>query len=165
MRLRAVALAAVAPLVISGVGATASNEAAPQKLAQLHACSRAGVKALLRSLVTALNAGDLASVDEIVAKEPAFMWYSVQGAPGRRIGAAARNRGTLLRYLRERRRQKEQLSIRGLVFPGYSEGQRLVNFNFVATRRALDYGPKTIVGKGAVNCRPRPRVAVWSLGG
>jgi hypothetical protein len=128
-------------------------------------CSAAGVKSLVRSLVTALNEGRFASVDELVARRPAFQWYSVQGEPGRRVGAAAVNRRTLIAYVWARHRQKERLYIRRLRFQG-AAGGRLGNFNFVATRVALDYGPRTIRGKGAVNCTlSRPKVAVWSLGG
>ena len=115
--------------------------------------------------MTALNTGDLASVDQLVAKGTAFKWYSVSGAPGRRVGAAAVKRATLLRYLRARHRQKERLDIRSLRFQG-PKGGRVGNFNFVVIRTALDYGPKTIIGKGAVDCRrARPKVVVWSLGG
>lgn len=159
------ALAAVTPLVLAAAGVASSPKAEPQESRQLLGCSGPAVKGLVRSLVTALNTGDLASVDQLVAKGTAFKWYSVSGAPGRRVGAAAVKRATLLRYLRARHRQKERLDIRSLRFQG-PKGGRVGNFNFVVIRTALDYGPKTIIGKGAVDCRrARPKVVVWSLGG
>jgi hypothetical protein len=128
-------------------------------------CSAAGVKSLARLLVAAINEGRFAAVDQLVARRPAFQWYSVNGAPGRRVGAAADNRRTLITYLRGRHRQKERLYIRRLRFQG-AEGGRIGNFNFVATRAALDYGPRTAPGKGAADCTlSRPKVIVWSLGG
>jgi hypothetical protein len=159
-------LATAAALVLTGPGAANPHAAGPQQSgSRMLVCSAAGVKSLARSLVSAINQGRFAAVDQLVARRPAFQWYSVNGAPGRRVGAAADNRRTLITYLRARHRQKEHLYIRRLRFQG-AEGGSIGNFNFVATRAALDYGPRTAPGKGAADCTlSQPKVIVWSLGG
>jgi hypothetical protein len=126
-------------------------------------CSDAAVESVVRDLVAAVDAGDLAAVDRAVAKRPAFKWYSVSGAPGRRTGAAAFTRTTLLRYVADRHRHGERQRLVSFRFNSNADGYG--HFGFALVRSATDYRARRVAGKGAADCsHDPPRIAVWSLG-
>jgi hypothetical protein len=126
-------------------------------------CSRAGVEELVRGVMGAFNRGDVLAFDRLVAEEPAFQWFSVSGAPGRRIRAAAFDRTTLLRYVSSRHRRGERQRLFRFRFNG--RGAVHAHFDFSVVRSASDHPAERVTGKGAVDCTLRaPSIAVWSLG-
>jgi hypothetical protein len=123
-------------------------------------CSAAETSRTVRSLVVAFDAGDVASVNALVATGPAFKWFSAPG-PDARLGQAAYDRATLGAYVRKRHRHHERLTIRRIGTTNRADG----NFALVLERRADDYSRRVIDGKGAVSCAgAAPKVIVWSLG-
>lgn len=152
-------------LVAIGLLALAAGLALPQPAASAR-CDPAGARALVARFVRAYDAGDLAALDRLVARGPAFRWYS-SNAPGTRVGAAAYRRDTLRGYFARRHAVGDRLTLVRLhlfVSGGYAQ------FNFDARRRADDaFGGRTFStsGKGAAVCRDGKLgpIAVFSLGG
>lgn len=128
-------------------------------------CTRAQTRTALNSFVTAFNQGDFARLDSLFADEPAFQWFSSQH-PGRRLGAEAKRRDTLIPYLRRRHARDEEFRLRAFNFSGNSA--RWSNFWFEALRSADGFGDgdwRRVVGKGAAICdQGSPQLIVLSLG-
>jgi hypothetical protein len=126
-------------------------------------CARVGVEQLVRAVIGAFNRGDVVTFDRLVAEEPAFQWFSVSGAPGRRVRAAAFDRTTLLRYVVSRHRRGERQRLFRFRFTG--RGAVHAHFDFSVVRTARDHPAERVTGKGAVDCTlVAPSIAVWSLG-
>lgn len=143
--------------------AVAVNVASAHRATVRNDCSRARVEQLVRGVLGAFNRGDVRTFDSLVADEPAFQWFSVSGAPGRRIRAAAFDRTSLLRYVSSRHRRGERQRLFRFRFNG--RGAVHAHFDFSVVRTARDHPAERVVGKGAIDCTLRPpRVAVWSLG-
>jgi hypothetical protein len=155
----------VRPLIVSAalgsivaVLATPAGGADPKD-----ACSRGEVKALVRAVLIAFNRGDAFTFNGLIAQRPAFKWFSVGGAPGRRIRSAAFDRAGLSRYVLSRHRQGERQRLVRFRFNG--KGAVHAHFDFSVIRSARDHRAERVTGKGAVDCTLRPpRIAVWSLG-
>lgn len=131
-------------------------------------CSGAEVKSVVRRVVNAFNLGDIAVFDGLIATEPGFKWFSVGGAPGRRVGSASTKRSTLTRYVQMRHKKGERLTLLRLRFQGTTKTAARIygNFNFTVIRRARDYPARMVPGKGAADCAyDPPRIMVWALGG
>jgi hypothetical protein len=127
------------------------------------------VRALVRTFVTALNAGDLRRLDSLFAPDdgdgdvltPSFQWYSTDG-PGRRIGDRSKDRSTLLAYFAARHRAGERLRVTWLSRGGPSYGY--FHFSFRLVRQARDLPATRFEGKGAATCAGGGvRLAVWSM--
>lgn len=120
----------------------------------------------MTAFARAFNDGDLATVDRLFAKEPGFKWYS-SALPGKRIGAAAQRRATLLDYFRRRHARGDALVIRSFTFHGNSGG--VGHFAATVRRSARDYRggrPIQVPAKGAATCvAGYAAFVVMSIGG
>lgn len=154
-------------LVVAAVGAAiapAERAGELDAVAPKGLCSRAGVEALVRGVLGAFNRGDTLTFNSLIAQRPAFKWFSVSGAPGRRVRSAAFDRAGLPRYVSSRHRRGERQRLVRFSFNGRSVVH--AHFDFSVVRSARDHPPKRVTGKGAVDCTlTPPRIAVWSLGG
>jgi hypothetical protein len=127
------------------------------------ACSSGEVKILVGAVLGAFNRGDTLTFNSLIAQRPAFKWFSVGGAPGRRIRAAAFDRAGLPRYVLSRHRQGERQRLVRFRFNG--RGAVHAHFDFSVIRSARDHPAERVTGKGAIDCTLQPpRIAVWSLG-
>jgi hypothetical protein len=83
-----------------------------------------------------------------------FQWYSNGVRPGVRVNQAARDRGTLLAYLRQRQSKRERVVVEAVDFNGDRGGDRTAHFGMVLRRAADDLpgGSQRLLGKGAVDC-------------
>lgn len=157
------ALALLASVLIAGAAAARPIAASP---ADTSPCTRAQAAAAFESFVAYFNRGAFAKLDALFAAEPAFQWYS-SPHPGRRLGAGAKDRDTLIPYFRRRHASNDELRPFAFYFSGNS--RRWSNFWFEALRRAdgFDHGRwRGVIGKGAMVCeRGSPRIIVLSLGG
>jgi hypothetical protein len=133
-------------------------------------CTAAAPRSAVSAFVAAFNAGDAYRLDGLFARRPRFQWYS-SPTPGRRLRAAAANRGTLVEYFRARHARRDRLRLASFRFTGNSNGYG--HFALVLRRSAADYRHGAwfgLVGKGAAICTgplsaQRARLAVLSLGG
>ena len=124
-------------------------------------CSTAEARAVVAHFIDAFNDGDLAALDRIFAPEGRFQWYSTD-APGERLGDASYHRSTLIEYFAERHQRRERLELGSWKFNGNRGG--FGHFQFQLTRGAADLDGTPYDGKGAIDCRWRPRsIAVWAM--
>ena len=127
-------------------------------------CSAREVRAFVARFIRAFNAGDLATLDVIFARDW-FQWFS-SGAPGVRLRAEAFRRDTLLAYFARRHALHDRLRLLDLNFNGNAGGHG--HFDYLLRRSADDHengAPFLVRGKGAIACTVRPRaLAVWSMG-
>jgi hypothetical protein len=116
---------------------------------------------LVRSFVTAFNAGNSRAVNRLFAPEPAFQWFSAIG-PDERIGKAAEDRSTLGAYIRNRHRRHDHLT---LVRFGSVDEQGRIDLTLLIRRRADDYRPRNLIPakQDAVCTRRRAALIVWSM--
>jgi hypothetical protein len=123
-------------------------------------------RAVLAAFVGAYNLGDLRRLDRLFSRSR-FVWYSA-GEPGARLGGPASNRGTLMRYFRERHRHGDRLALVTSRFNGYERGRDLGHFELRVRRRADDYRDGRwfeVAAKGALACAAPPiAIAALSLG-
>jgi hypothetical protein len=134
-------------------------------------CTPDEVRTLVLNFTRAFNAGKIARLDKLWAKDdhdgdaatPSFQWYST-GKPGARFGADADNRATLMRYFAARHRKGERLRLVWMSHGGNSYGY--FEFAFQIYRAARDLArPGTFHGKGAAICSQKgAQLAVWSVG-
>jgi hypothetical protein len=125
------------------------------------ACSPAGARQTVDHVVSALDAGDLESLDRAFARSPVFRWYSTE-SPGTRLDAEAQDRATLLRYLEGRSRANERLEVTSFEFRGRSGSHAL--FEVDLTRSADDLEPTPYVVRGAISCdAQRGTLAAWAM--
>jgi hypothetical protein len=152
--------AAPAPAALPSPAPPAAARAAALDLA----CAATTRRLFLR-YVDAYTKGATRTLDRTFAPVSTFQWYSSR-TPGRRLGAAARDRGTLVRYFAARHRAGDTLQLKTFQLNGTDAGRHLGHFEFTARRRAHDYrGGRwfTVSGKGAARCDQR-RIVVLSLG-
>ena len=128
-----------------------------------HRCTATTVRLLVGRFVHAFNAGDQQTLQRLWPGAD-FAWYSNTDAPGRRIGAAAKDRATLGRYFASRHATVESLHLTSFKFNGDSpDGSG--NFQFTLMRKADALQPTAYVGKGGAWChRTPPALFVWSMG-
>jgi hypothetical protein len=124
------------------------------------------MQAALVSFAGAFSHGDSRRLDSLFAEPPSFQWYS-SNQPGLRSTAAAKNRGTLIRYFRVRHTQRDRLRLTAFTFTGNSHG--FGNFTFKMKRSAADFRDGAwfgLIGKGAGACDgSKVRFIVISIGG
>jgi ketosteroid isomerase-like protein len=128
-------------------------------------CSGPQTRQLVWDFFTAFNRGDLAGLDQLFAPAPAFRWYS-SAAPGKRLGAAARHRGTLIPYFSARNAKHDVFNDQRVHLS--ASAPHWSNFWFEARRAAADFrGGKhfAVVGKGSAICRGKhAQLIVVSVG-
>ncbi len=110
--------------------------------------------------IEAMNDGDSAAADALVAPILRFGWFSVNSE---RIGRDAQNRSTLGSYLRSRVKVEEQTELVEFGVSSYRAEDRTGHFAFRFAQRSTDYGEATVVGKGAIDC-DSGLIIVWSVG-
>ena len=151
----AVALAAgTAAVTVGALPTPQKADAGNRVVLQSDACfSAPAAVQLVRSLITAINNGADATVDRLVAREPAFQWFSV----GSRDGEKAKDRSTLRAYVRQRHRQRERWTL--VRMDGNGRG-----ISLTVTREAADLPRRTHLGKAAAICaNDKLRLIVWAL--
>jgi hypothetical protein len=152
---------------LAGAGGAAAPRWAENEQGRL--CTKTETRSTVARFVAAWNAGRLDALDGLVAREPAFKWFS-SGAPGDR-GAAAFKRSSLRRYFALRHAQRDRIRIRFFRFNGSDvrKDGSYGHFEYELERSALDHRQGELfaaVGKGAVNCSlARTAIAVWSMSG
>lgn len=109
------------------------------------------MRTLVHRFVRNFDTGRLRAIDALWAPAPRFQWYSTTG-PGKRLGAAAYDRATLIPYLRGRVRAHERLVLVKLG-GGYEPSRQIANFGGKLTRTADDISPQLVPGPRG----PRPR--------
>ena len=126
-------------------------------------CAAGEARAVVVRFVAAFNARNIDALDRVFAPQASFNWFST-GAPGRRLGAAAHDRSTLMAYFRSRHRQGEKLRL--VRFRGGGNANGYSHFQFLLERRARTLRPTVYEGKGAVICAASgDTISVWSVGG
>lgn len=129
-------------------------------------CTTKDARAVLTDFVQAFNKGDDQKLDSLFAENPKFNWYS-SSPPGRRLGAAAKSRATLIDYFRGRHAREDRLQLVEFQFNGNWSGYG--NFDFKMRRSAADYEAGEwfqVFGKGACTCNDtNAQLIVISLGG
>src|SRR5919198_6277324 len=97
---------------------------------------------LVRAVVAAFNSGNVAKLDRLVAREPAFQWFA-DGGPRRqeRIGPRAEDRSTLRAWARARHRMHDRITLVGF---GETNAEGGVRVNLDLRRRAADYRPRNV---------------------
>jgi hypothetical protein len=115
---------------------------------------------LVKTIVAAFNAGDVATLDRLVAREPAFQWWSDRAA--NRLLRQAEDRSTLRAYALRRHRLHDHIT---LVNFGTTDAQGRTRLNLDLRRRADDYHPRNVMhAKQEAVCPPgRARIIVWSM--
>ena len=148
-------------LVVLGLAVAASSGAAAPTTTT--PCGRADTRGVLRSFVGAFNGGSFAKLDALFAPEPAFQWYS-SPAPGRRLGAEAKRRDTLIPYFRRRHREGDEFRL--LAFDWNGKSAHWSNFSFEMRRSEPRDGWFRTEGKGAAVCDDgEPSLIVLTFGG
>jgi len=124
-------------------------------------CSTNDVRQLAERFIDAFNRGDVAQLDLLVSDQ-LFAWYSTD-APGQRLNAEAKDRGTLMAYFAARHQQHEHLVLNSLDVNFTND--RAGGFTFSLVRSADDgLPPSRYIGKGEVQCATRPiSLAVWAM--
>ncbi|MFL5952885.1 MAG: hypothetical protein ACJ76I_02085 [Gaiellaceae bacterium] len=156
MAIRIGYLAALAAFAMLFVVSSASSE-------DDVACTAATATALVQTFVRNYDNGRVPAMDRQWAQAPGFQWFSTR-APGARLGAAAKNRSTLVPYFRTRVRVHENLRVTKLG-GGYDPQRNLLNFAGKLVRRADDLPARAPQDfKGAAECRAgAPLLIVWSM--
>lgn len=158
MLLRGVILAALCAAAIAGAAADLTSARSD--------CSAKEARAVFTEFVRAFNRGDSQKLDSLFAEDPEFNWYS-SSPPGRRLGAAAKARATLVDYFRDRHTRKDRLQLVEFQFNGNWSGYG--NFGFEVRRSAADHEAGEwfqVFGKGACTCaNENAQLIVISLGG
>lgn len=143
----------------------AEPEDTPASASGISRCTPGKTRTNLRTFIAAFNRGRYGRLDQLFAKEPQFQWYS-SPPPGRRLGRAAKQRGTLVRYFRWRHRKRDRMRLTAFRWNGNSP--RWGNFSFEGRRRAAGFNRRRwfrMVGKGALVCTSESaRFIVMSLG-
>lgn len=152
-------------LILSALGAALIASFAADLTSARSDCTAKEARAVFTDFLQAFNRGDGQKLDALFAEDPAFNWYS-SSPPGRRLGAAAKTRATLLDYFRDRHRREDRLRLVEFQFTGSWSGNG--NFGFEVRRSAADYEGGEwfqVFGKGACTCADKtPKLIVLSLG-
>ena len=143
-------------LLVAATGALGGRQPPPSVR-----CPAATQVRLVRSFVTAFNAGNSRAVDRLFAREPAFQWFSAIG-PDSRAGKEAEDRSTLAAYIRKRHRHHDHLTLVGF---GSTDDQGRLHLTLLLRRRADDYRPRNLIpAKQDTTCAGRrPALIVWSM--
>jgi hypothetical protein len=125
------------------------------------ACTARAATATAAAFVNAFNAGDSAKLRRLIASR-GFRGYVVEGDPGARVGAAARDRASLIRYFSTRHDAAEQLALTR--FAATRRIGRIVSFEFDVVRSATDLQPPILDrGTGSVRCGRPSQLLRWSM--
>lgn len=123
-------------------------------------CTAEAVRQSVDRFVAAMNDGDAAIAEALVAPSLRFGWFSVDSE---RLGSDAKDRSTLGSYLRNRVDALEQTELLEFDFSSYRAQDRTGHFAFRFAQRSTDYGDATVIGKGAIDC-DTGLIIVWSVG-
>jgi hypothetical protein len=152
-------VAALIALALALVPAAALSASPPPDAED---CAAGEARTVVVRFVAAFNARNAPALDRIFAPEASFNWFST-GAPGRRLGAAAKDRSTLIPYFRARHRAGERLRL--VRFRGGGNANGYSHFQFFLERRARTLAPTVYEGKGAAICAAGgDTISVWSVG-
>jgi hypothetical protein len=156
---------ALAFAVVLAVAAVAAGEATPFVRVPATAardCTSAESRAAFDAVLATFNAGDVQNLDHVIEPAPSFVWFSDSGA-GRRLGDDSKDRTTLAQYFKQRRAQRDRLSV--VSWRGGGNANGYSHFQFFLNRSSRDELPSRYEGKGAAICSDDGnRVAVWSMG-
>jgi hypothetical protein len=158
------AMIAVAPAeTLAAPAAETRAQAAAEPAVAVTRCTARETRTAVRRFVAEFNRGDLRALDRRFAPAERFEWYSTS-APGERFNDAAKDRATLIPYLKARHAKHERLTLRSLKYNGAGES-KYGNFEFTLTRRADDLRAAPYSGKGAAWCHRRAadELFVWSM--
>jgi hypothetical protein len=126
-------------------------------------CTPQEVHRVVERFIDAFNRGDLAQLDQLVSRQPQFVWYATD-APGPRANAEASNRDNLMAYFAERHGHHEHLVLTSLdvTFTNATAGGLWAHL----TRSADDGLPPTrYSSKGEIQCSTMPSsLTVWAMG-
>jgi hypothetical protein len=120
------------------------------------ACSSEGVRSIVEAFVREAQAAPDRAVQEFIAPEPLFEWFSAED----RIGGASRDRETLADFLRARHAGRGQSEL--VYFRDNGRRQGTAHFEFQIRNSEGDTSA-VIVGKGALHCGSGT-IVVWSQG-
>ena len=123
-------------------------------------CTAKNVKASVERFIGAMNEGNVADAEAMVAPSLRFGWFSVNTE---RLGRDAYNRSTLGAYLTSRVEAEEQNALVEFDFSSYRAEDRTAHFAFRFAQHSSDYGDATVVGKGTIDC-DTGLIIVWSVG-
>ena len=156
LRLAVIATCALAPLLLASCSSTPDT----RSFSAATTCTADLVHEIVPQFIDAFNRGDLTALDRLFS-DTVFSWYSTD-APGPRLGAAAKDRSTLITYFATRHRAHERLDLTSLNIT--NAGGTNGDFTFVLTRRADDLAATRYSGKGGIQCRVMPpSIFVWSM--
>jgi hypothetical protein len=127
-------------------------------------CTAAGTVGVVKGFFAALSAGRVEDLDAFFAPAGRFQWYANSVPPGLRLTGAAKDRGSLLGYLKGRQARHERITVDAVDFNGYRAADRTGHFAMLLRRTADDIrGRQLLGGKGAVDCDSR-RLMVVGIG-
>lgn len=168
MRLQSVALllAAVFTAGCSGGGHVRVDSMGFSALGQNDApdgCGVVDVGRLVVGFLDVFNSGTIGGrVDEFIAPENRFGWFSVEGV-GERLNSDASDRATLGAYLQERADAGERLRLVAMATE-YELARNVTHLAYNVKRKPETSGiAAVVVGKGAVDCESG-RIMAWSMG-
>lgn len=168
-----VAPALAAAVVFTSTGCLAAPAHGASPATSPAGCTAAATRALVHTFVGDFNTGRLRAIDELWAPAPRFQWYST-GGRGSRLGGDAKDRATLIPYLRDRAETHERILLVRLA-AGYDARRNIANFGGKLIRSADDITPRLVSGpngrrpirhdfKGAADCvSGHLRLIVWSM--
>lgn len=125
-------------------------------------CRPAAVADIVMRFFSAIGRGDQEDLSALIAPEPRFQWYSVQGG-GRNF--VAYERWKALAYFRTRYQQQERLRLL-TVNVSFDSGRSLGNVGYFLKRSARDLQGRLgglYAGKGSIDCTDGT-IIVWSMG-
>jgi hypothetical protein len=156
------ALAFAVMLAAAAIGASEATPSVRVPATAARDCTSAEARAAFDAVVATFNAGDVQNLDQVIEPAPSFVWFSDSGA-GRRLGDDSKDRSTLAQYFKQRRAQRDRLSV--VSWRGGGNANGYSHFQFFLNRSSRDELPSRYEGKGAVICTDAGnRVAVWSMG-
>ena len=123
-------------------------------------CGADEVRASVERLITAMNVGDAAAADAVVAPKPRFQWFSVDPE---RSNSDATDRASLREFLGAQVAAGQQTELISFDFTFYRAEDRTGNFAFRLAQRSSEAQPTEAAGKGAVDC-DTGLIMVWTVG-
>jgi hypothetical protein len=153
------------PVLGLGASTTTVGQQALGPVGGPSACTATATTALLKGFFAALSAGRVRDLDAFFAPASRFRWYANGVRPALRLNSTARDRGSLVDYLRRRQAKHERIKVDAVDFNGYRAADRTAHFAMRLRRSADDIpgGPQLLGGKGAVDC-DSARLMVVAIG-
>ena len=167
---RLVAMAAVTLLSLVPVGCSDRGESrvslpgpitsTTETVTAPRSCSAPAVRDSVERLVAAMNIGEVAAADAVVAPTPRFQWFSVNPE---RLNADASDRASLREFLGAQVAVGQKTDLISFDFTFYRAEDRTGNFAFRLAQRSREAQPTEAAGKGAVDC-DNGLIMVWTVG-